>query len=405
MGKNKQKTNDLVKKIIENVVDNRYIYSVIMTTVLTIIGFFINKTSMENWIVTTDKTFCLWLNIKFFALILSSYELFNIITNNKKTMSVAGTIVLAFSGCIMNNLTKIDSIVIGNIITVLIYKIINSEKNNKNIIPMFLIIALSVSYMYTFRPFAISFGYVFFALIAWIIAKNIKTLKNNKTKMMMVICTIILSVLGAVITELYFGKYYGDTIEANMSAGFSGLFTFLYTPLLPFFELKNVDIFSGIFSIFPIPMAIALYYMYKSEKHAEFLFPITVITVLETVYCISGFPEIISKFTMLSGASAVRVVPAVQFANLVILFYILGNFEDKLFKLTHAIRVTIIAICVLAFISYPTTFDTTGYLYLFAAEFSLFIFLFLNYHDKNYKKVLLYLLAIISLISGIPVLI
>ena len=108
---------------------------------------------------------------------------------------------------------------------------------------------------------------------------------------------------------------------------------------------------------------------------------------------------------MLSGASAVRVVPAVQFANLVILFNILGNFEDKLFKLTHAIRVTIIAICVLAFISYPTTFDTTGYLYLFAAEFSLFIFLFLNYHDKNYKKVLLYLLAIISLISGIPVLI
>ena len=54
MGKNKQKTNDLVKKIIENVVDNRYIYSVIMTIVLTIIGFFINKTSMENWIVTTD---------------------------------------------------------------------------------------------------------------------------------------------------------------------------------------------------------------------------------------------------------------------------------------------------------------------------------------------------------------
>ena len=314
-----------------------------------------------------------WLVIKFIALIFASFELFSIITNKNKKMSIAGTIVLAFSGCVMWNLDKIDSLILGEIITVLIYKIV-TESKIKKIIPMMLgVILSSIVYMYTFRPFAISFGYVFFALIAWIIAKNIKTLKNNKTKMMMVICTIILSVLGAVITELYFGKYYGDTIEANMSAGFSGLFTFLYTPLLPFFELKNVDIFSGIFSIFPIPMAIALYYMYKSEKHAEFLFPITVITVLETVYCISGFPEIISKFTMLSGASAVRVVPAVQFANLVILFYILGNFEDKLFKLTHAIRVTIIAICVLAFISYPTTFDTSGYLYLFAAEFSLFI--------------------------------
>ena len=120
-----------------------------------------------------------WLVIKFIALIFASFELFSIITNKNKKMSIAGTIVLAFSGCVMWNLDKIDSLIVGEIITVLIYKII-TESNFKKIIPMMLgIIISSIIYMYTFRPFAISFGYVFFALILWIIAKNQKELKRG----------------------------------------------------------------------------------------------------------------------------------------------------------------------------------------------------------------------------------
>ena len=62
-----------------------------------------------------------WLVIKFVALIFTSFELFSIITNKNKKMSIAGTIVLAFSGCVMWNLDKIDSLILGQIITVLFY--------------------------------------------------------------------------------------------------------------------------------------------------------------------------------------------------------------------------------------------------------------------------------------------
>lgn len=345
-----------------------------------------------------------WLVIKFIVLIFASFELFSIITKNNKKMSIAGTLVLAFSGCVMWNLEKIDSIILGEIITVLIYKIIFEKKYKKIILMSLAIVASCISYIYTFRPFAISFGYLFLALIIWVIAENRKELKNNKRKLITLIMTIIIGIVGAICAELFFGKCYGDNIENNLSAGISGLFTFLYTPLLPYNNIKDASILAGIISVFPVPLGVALYYMYKKEEHSEFLLPITVVTVIETVYCISGFPEIISKLTMFSKVSAVRVVPAVQLANLFIIFYFLENIKESLFNMKYAIRITIVAICILAFIKYPVQFVGKGFIYLFAAEFTLLTFMFLNYSDKRYKKVFFILLSAISILSGIPVL-
>ena len=345
-----------------------------------------------------------WLVIKFIALIFASFELFSIITNKNKKMSIAGTIVLAFSGCVMWNLDKIDSLILGEIITVLINKIITESKLKKIIPMMFGVVLASIVYMYTFRPFAISFGYVFFALILWIIAKNRKEFKNNKLKITLLSLTIIVSVIASICAELFFKSVYMDNSQNNISAGISGIFTYLYTPLLGFNDVKEPGLWAGIVSIFPIPMCLALYYMYKKEEHSEFLLPITVVTVLESVYCISGFPDIISKFTMLSGASAMRVVPAVQLANLFIIFYFLENIKETLFSIKHVMRITIVAICILAIIRYPVQFAANGFLYLFAAELTLLTFMFLNYSDKKYQKVFLVVLSLISLMGGLPVL-
>ena len=345
-----------------------------------------------------------WIALKFIALIFTSFELFSIITNKNKKMSIAGTLVLAFSGCVIWNLDKFDSLILGGLITVLINKIIE-EKSYKKIIPMILIIIVSsVIYMYTFRPFAISFGYVFLALITWLILNNIKELKGNKSKIITICLAIGLSIVAAICAEIFGKNVYSDYIESSTSAGISGIFTYLYTPLLGIKNVSHSDIWAGIVSVFPIPMCIALYHIYTKEKHAEFLFPISVVAVLETVYCISGFPQIISKITMFAGISAVRVVPAVQFANLLIMFYFLGNVKESLFKLRTQIRITIISVCILALIKYPEQVAGYGFLYLFAAEFALLTFMFLNYSDKNYQKVFLKLITIISALCGISAL-
>ena len=99
-----------------------------------------------------------------------------------------------------------------------------------------------------------------------------------------------------------------------------------------------------------------------------------------------------------------RVIPAVQLANLFIIFYFLENIKENLFSVKHVMRITVIAICILAFIRYPVQFAGKGFLYLFAAELTLLTFMFLNYSDKKYQKVFLVVLSLISLMGGIPVL-
>lgn len=392
------KIKDLYKIIIEN----RYKISLALIVISAIVGFFINDVGVKDWILTTDKILSLWWSIKFFALLLASFELFLIITNQKQNMSIIAAIVLVFSGCIQWNFTKIDSIILGEIITILIHKIIKNDDMKKNILYAITTIACSIGYMYTFRPYAIAFGYVFFALILWIILKNRKELKTNKSKIITLATTIIICIVGAIFAQMLFENSYLEDRTEKLNSGLSGLFTYIYTALLPYNEFEQREILGGIVSLFPIPMCIALYYMYKKDDHVEFFFPMTVVAVLETVYCISGFPEIINKFTMLSCTSGLRVVPAVQLANLFILFYFLGNVET-IFKMKHAIRVTIVAVILLALIQYPTIFASKGFLYLFAAELSLLVFLFLNYSDKKYEKVFLFFLVLISLIGGIPV--
>ena len=393
-----KKNTELCDKLLEN----RYKISFITIIISAIIGFFLNNVSIIEWICTTDKMLSLWWTTKFFALILSSYELFKLITKNNKEMSLAGTIVLAFSGCVVWNFTKIDSIILGEVITLLIYKIIKEKNLKKNILNAIAIIGCAVGYMYTFRPFAISFGYLFFALILWIFADNIKEIKENKSTKILLILTITVSIICALLSQVFWKNTYTENPQ-GLNSGIDGLFTYLYNPLLPYNNIEEVEYFGSIITMFPLPLVLALFYLYKKEKHFNFLLPMAVIAVLETVYCISGFPDFVDKFTMLSSVGGLRVVSAVQLANLLIMFYIMGNIDDFGIKLKHAIRITLVMTCLLAFIKYPINFATNKFLYLFACELSILSFLFLNYSNKKYRKVFLIALILFTLIGGIPV--
>ena len=75
------------KSLYQLIIDNRYIISIIMIILATIYGFFRNSMSITQWLFTLDKVNSLWWNIKFYALLLASYELFLIITDNKKNWS------------------------------------------------------------------------------------------------------------------------------------------------------------------------------------------------------------------------------------------------------------------------------------------------------------------------------
>ncbi len=387
-----------VKKLYNIIIDNRYTISIVLVVFSTIVGFLQNNISIGDWIFSRNIPLCLWWNIKFFAIILASYELMLIITNNRNMATIA-SVIISFSGAIQWNFEYINSIIIGEIIVVLVNNLINAQDIRKRIIISFAIITLGYIYMQTTASFAIAYIYIWIALIIWLFIKNIDKLKE-KTVLKYTIGTILITAIAMGVSLKLVPQFEFRYDPAEQTRGASYLFTYIYNVLLPFTEMENKYLFGNFISLFPIPMLVALYYLYKHDDHIEFLLPITIVTVFETIFCISGFPSAISKVLVFQNISVVRVSVAVNYANILLLFYMISNI-DEIFKLKTAMKLTLVSVCILAFIGYPLEFSTRGCLYLFAAELCILFLLFYNYGNKKYAKVLLFFMVIFTLISGV----
>lgn len=388
------------KKLYTIIVENRFKISIVMILLSTIIGYLQSNVRIEEWLLDTSTTLSLWWNIKFYGLLLVTYELFKIITDESQGMSIVGTIVIVFSGAVQWNFNKIDSLILGELIVIFLNKLLNQEDSKNKILYVIGMILSIVAYAFTFTGYAVSFGYVFIALIIWILIKNRSNLKNNGV---LISISILASIVCAVLLRMKIPFNYNDVIE-NEARGISILYSYLYNMLLPFNNLgEETSLFGSFLSAFPVPMLIALYYMYKNDDHIEFLLPLVVVSVLETVFCMSGLPDAINKVTLFSNVSLSRGVAGVSLASVYIMFYMIKHIDKKIFSITSAMRIVVVLMLVIGFIGYPEVFRTVNYMMIFMIEACLISFLFLIFHDENYKKTLLFFLCIITLIGGITV--
>lgn len=390
------------KKLYNFIIENRYKLAVILIITSSIVGFFESSVGLKEYIFSTDKVLSLWWNIKFYALLLVTYELFFCITNKNQYMSLIGSVVVSFSGLVQWNFNSVEALILLEFITVLVKKFFENEKIKDKIIISILIILSSIALPFTYIPYVISFGYVFLALIIWILIKNKEIILKNRNSNIIGILTIFVSTIGAIIAgfNVKFPVIESTNFYRN---GISYLFNYLYNVLLPFNNIEAKEVLGSFLSIFPMPMLVSLYYLFSKEKHAEFLLPITIVTVLETMYCTSGFPEFLNRITLFSKSNILSSAPAVNFANLLIIFYFLGNIKEKIIKFKNTIRISLVVVCILIFIERPIAFISNSYLYLFVAELCLLSFLFLNYDDKKYRNVFLFFLILITLIGGVTV--
>lgn len=386
------------KKLYNYIIDNRYIISIVLIIVSTIVGYLQNTIEIKAWILATNRPLCLWWNMKFFVLLLASYELMQIITNNRN-ISAIGSAIIAISGAIQWNFEYITPIIIGEIIVVLLNNLLNVKSLKLKMINAVGIAFLSFIYMQTTLSLAIAFLYVWIALAIWLVIKNKENLKENNT-IYYFIGTIIISIIGMFVSLKFvdLGFNYDPVEGPRRSASY--LFTYVYNILLPFTNMEGKYLYGNFISLFPIPMLVALYYLYKNDDHTEFLLPITIVAVLETIFCISGFPSIVNKIFGFDNVNVIRATIAVNYVNLLLVFYMISNI-DEIFKIRTAVKLTLISACILAFIAYPTAFSSRNYIYVFAAEVCILFLLFYNYGNKKYKRVLLFFMVLFTLISGV----
>lgn len=386
------------KSKFENIIENRYINSIILAIILSIIGILRGYVNTRE-ITVINLVSSVWWNIKFFALILITYELFIIITSKNQKISLIGSLVVIFSSGVLYNFNYIETLMFGELIVVLIEKLITNKSIKIKLILSISIVLSMIVYMFTYVPYAVAFGYVFFALIIWIFIKN-KVIKD-KDSLKILVPSLIIGIIASIVIGINLKIDNCEQIIVYKS-GISNIFNYLYNILLPFNSLENKFLYGSIVSLYPLPMLLALYYLFNKDEHIEFLLPITIVSVIETVFVTAGFPEFLRKVTLFSNVNLSSCALAVNFANLLIIFYFLENVKEKLFKFKNTIRITIVLICCLIFIERPNVFSSLKFLYLITAEMCLLMFLFLNYDDKKYKNVFLFFMLLIALVGGVP---
>lgn len=390
-----------IERLYSIIVNNRYKLSIIFIILSTIFGFFGKSVGFKEWIFNGNIPLSLYWNIKFYALILISYELFNLITN-KQGLAVIGTFLVTLSGYVQWNFNCINILILGELMVLLINILLKQDKLKFQLIISGIITICYAIYRLQGTSLAVSFEFAFIPILIWIFIKNKEYLKDNLRSIIFLLISIV---LGFIIYKLFITKSSFVFIESVIENeyGTKYLFSYLYNILLPFKDLNNNSIYGSFISLFPFPMIISLYYIYKSEEHTEFLFPLSAFSAIGTIFCITGFPNIICKIIGLTNVSTNHMAIAVNLLNVFLLFYILSNINEELFTTKHAMRFTIIICCLISFVKYPNIISTKKYLSLFVTELAALGFLFLNFEDKKYKKVLLSLLLLLTLISGLTV--
>lgn len=290
-------------------------------------------------------------NLRFFLLLLVSYELFYIITNNKKYYAFIGAIVITFSGAVQW-LSMFDIIICGELALVLLNKFLNSKEFKIRTLCLMGITICAITYVFTFYPpFIVAFGYVFLALGIWIIIKNRKEYKIS-------VKDFIVAILYICFMSFIFYRYYTlslDTLKILNNTSYPGnrestggngiiyLFSWVVNPFLNQIKFEDNCVLASIISLFPIPLLFSIYYI-KNKKNLSFFIPIVLVNILEIIFVIFGIPKFISNITLLSYSTVERISVAVNFANVYMLFYIISNFENKILTLKNK---NIILICIL----------------------------------------------------------
>lgn len=369
------------------------------------------KDIFENWILRPDFMLTnkisvfVFLTIRLIILLFVSFKLAMILTNNRKKVSYCSMIIIGLSGaCLWNfNSLLIEILIFGESIILLLDRFLKEENFKKKILYSVCLFIFVILYALTMSlSFMIGFAYVFLAMSIWIIVKNKKVCKINNKDFIILFLEIIMSTSIIVISYKYLGKNY---LEENLrllstkKGNLNYIFSYLYNFILPYKEIENKKVLGNIISAFPIPMIMAFVYMYKNEKHTEFLLPMSVVAVLETIFCISGVPEIIANITMLKYVNAQNIAVVVSFINFYMLLYMLSNIEEEFVGIKSSIRISIAIMIIIIFIQLPTAISSKNYVTIFSCLLCLYVFLFLNNKDERYQKVLFAFMYIFTLIG------
>jgi hypothetical protein len=351
--------------------------------------------------------------VKFIVLVVVTFFFMELLTNKNKKISAVGTILVCCSSAIAYE-GVVNAIICGEVLIVILEFLMNSKNAIlKNIALILAGICIGyykfgIGYYGKWHGFEQILIFVYIALAIWVVLKNRKDFKTSIKGVLKVVPGFILGALACALI-IYYGYcngFAGNIVTDNSTKnnGLAQLFSYGYSMFLPFVDTGENIAYAGFVSIFPLSLILAMVYAYKNEKHLEFLMPMIIVIVFESIFCMTA-NSILGNILFISNYYIEMASLALGLACIYLYIYMIANIDENIFKLTNSIKIVLALLVLFFLIPKPNVFTSNVYLYVLTMCLTLLYFLFINFADKRYQKLLLVVLTLWSLISFVPVVI
>lgn len=357
---------------------------------------------------------------KIIALILVSFEFFMIVTNKKKLLSMFGMILILFSAATQWwNSTEV--VMWGLLALILFDKFMLSEKYKVKLACAAGIFLCAVAYIFILYPaWQLSYAYVYVALLIWILCKNWKKYKIN-WKDILIVVLVILAIAGIGLRYYTISK---ESLTAVMNTDYPGerfelgggaenvLFSYVYSFFFPYEkEMPNPCEISGMTSLYPIPMIVAIIFLIRNKdrkKHLSFLIPLLIVSTIFSIWALTVTNEIFAKLTLFYMVPSTRLAIPLGLIQIILLIYLMANIkkEDKILNDNISKIVSVILSVIIMSIAIKTdSQNVLGELRSYICGLLLVVQIYLVFmlNKENSKKWLMAILIPISIITGATV--
>lgn len=338
--------------------------------------------------------------IKFIVLVLVTFFTCEIITNNKKRISIIGTFLITVSTAVVQYINSglVESLICGETLLICLD---NFLKTNK---PKYLwAIGIPVSIvgylLLSNVSFELSILFPILAIATWVIWKNIMGQKKiNITKIDVAI--LVLGLLIIIISCVCCFNF--KSIESlENKTGSSYLMNYTYTVMSIFdkdIKFEDSTCLATMISVFPIVLIIAIIYVFKYDnKHTEFFMPTLLISLLEIVLLTTGkLQNIIPNYILAISISLIQIY---------MMIYIFANVEERVFSLIKSAYIALAGIIFILLVPFPTKIASINGRQIPYLFFVVESFIVLNYTDKRFWRVASWIFPFITIFETISYLI
>lgn len=338
---------------------------------------------------------------RFITLFLVSFELFMVLFNKNKRVSVIGAFLITLSPmvewCFATNGTA-ELFIFGELALILLYKYLNTENFKTRLICLFFAIICAGGYVFILYPaYQIPMFFVFLMLAIYIIVTNYKNTKISRKD----IISIIIALFIFISLMTYFFMMSKDTINIVLNTVYPGsrvetgggelrkYVSYLDNVVFPYKQeglITNTDKESVMFGLFPLGIIFVVFSMFKNKKIDLFTILLLIPYVISAIFSFIGMPTWLAKITLLSFSRAQRVKMVLGYIDILFLLKMLSSGE-KINKTWISFILSLIFSLVLVTITKLLNPNYVGKLIAgFLFIMSLYLFFFALTFNTKYGK-------------------